>query len=156
MGYQQHQILLAKAIKRENLKIKLLAPISAYSHQLIMGGGKAVEGLICNTYFLPDVANGEGAKFVNLHKEKFCGIEPNFRAASAYDTMFIILKAIEKGYTKPNDLVKFMKNELGKTTIINGASGNNITFDSFGRRTSISIFMITVKNGKFVLYTPEK
>ncbi len=154
VAYHMHQAKLAKELKKAHVRAVHLAPVAAYSIQLINQGGKAVEGIIFNSFFFPEITGGEGEKFVKLYREKYGGVYPNFRAAAAYDAMRVVSLGVEHGATTPRELLIFIRKELKKEMVF-GATGK-LSFDEYGRREEINFFPMTVKNGKFTLYKPKK
>jgi serine/threonine-protein kinase len=149
-GYQAHQVRFSTLLQKEGVKAVQMGTVGIYSPQVPRDGGSAVEGAYLYSYFFPEEAKGSGAEFVRLFREKF-GMEPNFRAAMAYDSMLTVAGAVEKGIDTPSALSQYLKGALGTTHHLEGATGE-IKFDRFGRRADVKIVILQIKNGKFTLY----
>lgn len=152
VAYHNQQGKFAKQMKKMGIDaVYHLSTVAAYSDQLISEGGDAVEGIILNSYFFPSGGSKISKSFVKDYERKFPGINPNFRAALAYDTVFAIGTAIENGATNSVELDNFLKNSIGKKVPCEGVTGK-ISFDQYGRRENTTLIHLTVKNGRFERY----
>lgn len=151
VAYQMHQAKFARQLKEAGVKTVHLATSAAYSDQLINLGGRAVEGLIFDTYFFPGLGTDTAGKFVKLYREKYDGVDPNFRSALAYDSVLVVSRALERGIKTPEELKRFIREVLGKEVKLSGSTGS-LSCDKYGRRENANLIPLTVKHGKFVLY----
>jgi len=148
VAYQDQQGRFAKQMKKMGINVAHLTTTASYSQQLITEGGKAVEGIILNSYFFPNGGPKGARKFSKAYAREFPGVHPNFRAALSYDSFMVISEAVNRGITTSGALLKFLKKTLGKKVIVHGATGN-IKYDKHGVRQHMDLIHITVKRGRF-------
>lgn len=152
VAYHNQQGKFAKQMKKMGIEtVYHLSTVATYSDQLITEGGEAVEGIVFNSYFFPSGGSKVARNFIKDYEKKFPGVNSNFRAALAYDTVFAIGTAIKNGVTNSVDLDGFLKNSLGKKVDAEGVTGK-IVFDRYGRREKILLIHLTVRNGRFERY----
>lgn len=152
VAYHNQQGKFAKQMKKMGIEVTYhLSTVATYSDQLITEGGDAVEGIIFNSYFFSSGGSKISNNFVKDYEKKFPGVNSNFRAALAYDTVFAIGTAIENGVTNSVELDKFLKNSIGRKVPAEGVTGK-IIFDEYGRRQNVLLIHLTVKNGRFERY----
>ncbi|HHW14859.1 MAG TPA: ABC transporter substrate-binding protein [Firmicutes bacterium] len=136
--------LIARQVDKMGWKVKLFAPSSVFSANLIQLGGKAVEGLATNAFFVDTDPNPKVQAYVKEF-EKRAHRFPNLHAACAYDSMMLLADAIKKaGFDR-----KAIRDALAKTKNFQGVTGP-ITFTKVGdvvRKYKI----LVVENGQFVI-----
>ncbi|MCK4258460.1 MAG: ABC transporter substrate-binding protein [Halanaerobiales bacterium] len=136
--------LVARQIQKMGWDVKMSAPSSVFSDNLLTLGGEAVEGLATNTFFALNDPNPEVQEFITEFKER-AGRDPNLHAACAYDTMMILAEAIEKAGFDRKDI----RDALAQTENFQGVTGS-ITFTKDGdviRKYKIMV----VENGEWVI-----
>ncbi|MCR4425130.1 MAG: ABC transporter substrate-binding protein [Firmicutes bacterium] len=135
---------IARQLKRMGWNVKMLAPSSVFTAQLLTLGGDAVEGLVTNAFFIltdPDPKVQAYIKEFEARAKRF----PNLHAACAYDAAWILFNAIEKaGFNRAA-----IRDALAATKGYMGVTGE-ITFTPVGdvvRKYKI----IAVEKGEWVL-----
>jgi branched-chain amino acid transport system substrate-binding protein len=141
LGYPKDMALVLKQAKELGIDTQFLAPDTFDAPEILESAGEAAEGVI---YTLPkeDVPESFREKF----KEKY-NKEPNVVNALAYDALYLIALAIEKGGYKGEGI----KDALYQIKDFPGVTGN-ITFDEKGDAIDRPLALKTVKNGQFVPY----
>jgi branched-chain amino acid transport system substrate-binding protein len=109
---------------------------------ILVIAGDAAEGVTFpQPPYDPDSKNAEIQKFVQLYRAKY-PIKPDADAAFAYDTLWVVAKAIERCENYPTDF----RAKLADTNY-HGLTGD-IAFDA-GGDVDIQPRMFQVKGGKF-------
>jgi branched-chain amino acid transport system substrate-binding protein len=145
IGYPKDVSMVVKQTRELGLQQQIFSINSAESSVIFEIAGPTAEGIIFTTSPLNckyDVWPGK--TFCDIYKEKY-GKDPDYRAAYLYDSLMIVVDAINK---VGNDAEK-LKIQLLKTNF-NGATGKTI-FDSDGNAQR-EVIIKTIKNGKFVPY----
>ena len=121
------------------------------SPEILKIAGIAAEGVIYTSSNLFDLPNPqpEPKQFLDAYLSKY-GERPNVYAATAYDAMRLLALAGASSDGSKEGIQRF----LASVTNYHGASGI-ITFDQDGS-VQKPVFLKTVRNGQFVLYTHEK
>ena len=145
-----HQVKFFKEVDTQGLRVVKMSTISIQTPQAINAGGCTIEGVTLYSYFLAELATGVGREFVRNFLERY-KVEPNFRAAMSYDSMLIISEAVSQGVETSKKLSQFIKEQLGTTVKMEGATGN-LHFDRFGRRDNVKTVILQIRNGKFKKY----
>ena len=145
-GYYFH----AQAIKQARdlgIKVPILGCEGFDSPKFIEIAGKAAEGVIIVTDLNRDDPSELVQRFLKEYKEK-TGIEADMVAASAYDAVLVLAKAIEKaGSIDPDAIVKALR-ELKD---FRGVTGHILGFTPQGNAIKTMTLQI-VKGGKFHHY----
>jgi len=136
---------LAKQYKAVNPDIRLVGVSNAYTQQIIELGGDAVEGLFAPVSFYADNPDPEAQAFVASYIGKF-GSEPSSLAAQAYDSIGILLTAIQQVGSTDKEAIRDAVNAIE----YDGLSGFT-TFDEIGDASKIFTKVI-IKDGAFIPY----
>ena len=136
---------LAKQYKAVNPDIRLVGVSNAYTQQIIELGGDAVEGLFAPVSFYADNPDPEAQAFVASYIGKF-GSEPSSLAAQAYDSIGILLSAIQQVGSTDKEAIRDAVNAIE----YDGLSGFT-TFDEIGDASKIFTKVI-IKDGAFIPY----
>jgi len=136
---------LAKQYKTVEPDIQLVGVSNAYTQQIIELGGEAVEGLLAPVSFYADSDEPEVQTFVKEYIERF-GSEPSSLAAQAYDSIGILLSAVEQAGSTDKEAIRDAVAGIDYP----GVTGQT-TFDEIGDASKVFTKVI-VKDGKFVRY----
>lgn len=121
----------------------LLSSSWAYTREIFLAGGKAVEGIVFSISYVPD-DNREGyLAFRKAYTERF-GWEPNFAAAFAYEGVHVLAAALTRTGGKPQGL----REALAQGYPVQGIS-ESITLDQYGD-VQRQPYIVTIRNGEFV------
>lgn len=135
---------IARQIQKMGWKVKMSAPSSVFSSQLIALGGDAVEGLVTNTFFVLTDPNPAVQKYIKDFEAR-AKRYPNLHAACAYDAMYLLAAAIEKaGFAR-----KDIRDALAVTKGFKGVTGT-ITFTAVGDVVR-SYKILAVEKGEWVI-----
>lgn len=134
---------VAKQYKQINPDIRVVGFSNAYSQQLIELGGKAVEGVCFPVIFFSESNDPNVKSYVERYKGKF-GDEPSALTSQAYDSVGMLLTAIEKAGTTDSQAVKTALYEVDYP----GVTGDT-KFDANGD-VDKKFVKVTIKDGKFV------
>lgn len=134
---------VAKQYKQINPDIKVVGFSNAYSQQLIELGGDAVEGVCFPVIFFSESNDPKVKSYVENYKAKF-GIEPSALTSQAYDSVGMLLTAIQKAGTTDTEAVKKALYEVDYP----GVTGET-KFNSNGD-VDKNFVKVTIKDGKFV------
>lgn len=87
---------IVRDINRMNWDVEKLAPSSVFSVEFIELAGEAGEGLVTNTFFSLIDETPRVQEYIANFQER-AGRNPNLHAAVAYDSMYMLADAIERG-----------------------------------------------------------
>lgn len=136
--------LIARQIRKMGWNIKMYAPSSVFSDNLLKLGGDAVEGLVTNTFFALSDPDPAVQAFIKEFQKR-AGRNPNLHAACAYDSALILVEAIKKaGFDR-----KAIRDALAETKNFPGITGS-ITFTPDGdviRKYKV----LMIENGEWVV-----
>ncbi|MEM1485499.1 ABC transporter substrate-binding protein [Oscillospiraceae bacterium PP1C4] len=133
---------VAKQYKQINPDIAIVGFSNAYSQQLLELGGSAVEGVRFPVIFFSGSEDFAIKDYVTGYTEKF-GAAPSALTSQAYDSVGMLLEAIQAAGTTDSEKVKV---ELFKLDYP-GVAGQT-KFDENGD-VQKSFVKVTVKDGKF-------
>ena len=136
-------IRLAKQAKQINPDVAIVGFSNAYSQQLIELGGEAVEGVCFPVIFFSESDDPEVKEYVDTFTEKY-GAAPSALTSQAYDSVGLLLTAIEKAGTTDSEKVKDALYEIE----YEGVTGHT-KFDENGD-VDKEFVKVTIKDGKFV------
>lgn len=136
--------LILQQAKQLKLNTTILGPSSLNNEQLIKMAGKAAEGLYLTSNFFPGDPNPQVKKFVEQYKQAY-GVEPDQFAAVAYDTIGMLLKAIETAGTDR----KAIRDALAQIKDYDGVTGKT-TFNE-NRDVIKEMVVLRVQDDKFTL-----
>lgn len=134
---------VAKQYKQINPEIKVVGFSNAYSQQLIELGGDAVEGVCFPVIFFSESNDPKVKSYVDSYKAKY-GMEPSALTSQAYDSVGMLLTAIQKAGNTDTEAVKNALYEVDYP----GVTGET-KFDSNGD-VDKNFVKVTIKDGKFV------
>lgn len=136
---------LIKQSKEQGFRPQFLSN-NVESEELLKVAGNAAEGLIfVLPAFNPNSSSEQVKYFVEKYKEKFNKM-PDLYAANAYDAVYLVKMAIEKGgYTGDG-----IKNALYQIKNYKGVNGT-LTFDKNGDVVKPLMFK-TISKGKYIPY----
>ncbi len=142
---------LLKQARELGFKTQWLTYNAFESSEILKIAGMAAEGVIYTSSNLFDLPNPqpEPKQFLDSYLSKY-GERPNLYAATAYDAMRLFTLAGASTDGSKEGIQRF----LASVANYHGASGI-ITFDQDGS-VQKPVFLKTVRNGQFVLYTHEK
>lgn len=134
---------VAKQAKQINPDVAIVGFSNAYSQQLIELGGEAVEGVCFPVIFFSESDDPEVKEYVDTFTEKY-GAAPSALTSQAYDSVGLLLTAIEKAGTTDSEKVKDALYEIE----YEGVTGHT-KFDENGD-VDKEFVKVTIKDGKFV------
>mgnify|MGYP000878736096 FL=1 len=136
--------LILQQAKQLKLEVPILGPSSLNNAQLITMAGEAAEGVYLTSNFFPEDPNSIVKGFVEEYKKAY-GVEPDQFAAVAYDTLGMLVKAIETAGTDR----KAIRDALAQIKDYEGVTGKT----SFDENRDVQKAMVTlqIRDGKFVL-----
>jgi branched-chain amino acid transport system substrate-binding protein len=141
-GYYTEIAAILTEAKKQDLKAKILSGQGMATPMILEIAGDAAEGVVYpQPPYDPDSKNPEIQRFVQEYRAKY-PIKPDSDAAFAYDTLWVVAKAIDRCQKYPDDL----RDRLADTNY-HGLTGD-ITFDA-GGDVDIEPRMFQVKNGQF-------
>jgi branched-chain amino acid transport system substrate-binding protein len=136
---------LSRQYREADPNIAIMGVSNAYTQQIIQLGGNAVEGLIAPVSFFAESDDPETIEFVDEFKKRF-KYEPSSLAAQAYDSIGILLQAIQDTGSLDRKAVRDSVNNINYP----GITGPT-TFDFIGDAKKI-FQKVIIQNGKFVPY----
>lgn len=134
---------VAKQYKQINPDIAVVGFSNAYSQQLIELGGEAVEDVCFPVIFFSESEDPNVKSYVETYTEKF-GAAPSALTSQAYDSVGMLLTAIEEAGTTDSEAVKNKLYEIDYP----GVTGDT-KFDETGD-VDKEFVKVTIKDGKFV------
>ncbi len=134
---------VAKQYKQINPEIEIVAFSNAYSQQLIELGGDAVEGVCFPVIFFSESDDENVRSYVAAYTEAY-GSAPSALTSQAYDSVGMLLTAIQEAGTTDSETVK---DKLYKIEY-DGVTGFT-KFDSVGD-VDKEFVKVTISGGKFV------
>ena len=134
---------VAKQYKQVNPDVSIIAFSNAYSQQLLELGGSAVNGVCFPVIFFADSDDPEIQAYVKQYTDVY-GAAPSALTSQAYDSVGMLLTAIENAGTTESDKVK---DEIYKVDYP-GVTGQT-KFDSNGD-VDKEFVKVTIEDGKFV------
>jgi branched-chain amino acid transport system substrate-binding protein len=136
--------LICRQIKKMGWNVKMLAPSSVFSDNMLQLGGEAVKGLATNTFFALNDTTPLVQNFITEFRKR-AGRDPNLHAACAYDSMMILANAIKKaGFDR-----KAIRNALAKTKNFKSVTGS-LTFTA-NRDINRKYKIMVVEKGEWVI-----
>lgn len=134
---------VAKQYKQINPDIAIVGFSNAYSQQLIELGGEAVEGVCFPVIFFSESDDPAVKAYVESYTKEF-GAAPSALTSQAYDSVGMLLTAIEEAGTTDSEAVKNKLYEIE----YKGVTGDT-RFDSNGD-VDKEFVKVTIRDGKFV------
>ncbi|SMF29003.1 ABC transporter substrate-binding protein [Desulfovibrio gilichinskyi] len=146
MMYEEGAMALQQ-IRQLGIKAQAFGTSSLYSPKLIELAGKAADGVMLSTTFMPDSPEANVVEFVTEYKKSY-NSEPNMFTAQAYDAVGIMLDAIAK--VGPDVTRSSLRDALAHTTDYPGVTGAT-TFDPETREPVKNMARMKVEDGSFKL-----
>lgn len=135
--------LAAQAASTLSAPPALLASEWAATDQLILGGGRSVEGLVVTQFFDRNSRSPAYLAFAERFVQRY-GREPGFAEAAAYDATRVVLQALDaRRRGEP------LKATLLRLRRFDGLQ-NPVVFDDFGD-CSRPLVVTEVRNGRFMV-----
>jgi branched-chain amino acid transport system substrate-binding protein len=136
--------LIARQIRELGMKVDLMGQDTVYNPELVNIGKDAVEGYWAGGFFHPDQDAATKA-YAQAFKAK-CGFEPEGFGATAYDTVYLIKEALEKGGESRDGVLKYMETVNEKTPFkgVAGIVAFNEQHDPFK-----SAVVVRIEKGKW-------
>lgn len=134
---------VAKQYKQVDPKIEIVGFSNAYSQQLIELGGDAVEDVCFPVIFFSESEIANIKTYVEKYESKF-GNKPSALTSQAYDSVGMLLSAIEKAGSTDSEAVRAALSELDYP----GVTGQT-KFDAHGN-VEKQFVKVTIEDGQFV------
>jgi branched-chain amino acid transport system substrate-binding protein len=144
-GYHKEAAECSLALRGLGSNIQLVGGDALYTQELIDIGGKSVEGILFTSYFHPDY-NNKTREFSKEFSDRF-RLTPSARTALSYDSLMILARAINKSGSEGKSIRDYLLSLKKKP--FEGVTGKTF-FDLHGNSCR-DLFLITVKDGKFIL-----
>ena len=152
ISYQADGALIAQQIQEVGLAVPIIGGGSLQSPDYLKLGGKAVEGSFVLGEFLATDPRPEVKAFVTKYKAKY-NEEPDLFATHAYDTIYLIAKAIEIGGATRQGV----HDALPKLKDVPSVTNGKVTFDVTTRRVTNPTFTpLIVKDNAFIAWDGVK
>lgn len=133
----------AQQYRKLNTDAKLIGLMTCYNGALIDLAGNAVEGMYLYSCLNPNSEDEIVQNFVAEYKEEY-GAEPDFIAANAYDSVYMLKAAIEKCNSTDRAAIKDALYEVS----ITGTQGE-LKFDANGDVKKVAV-AFRIEDQKFV------
>lgn len=133
---------VARQYKQVNPDIDVIGFSNAYSNQLIELGGSSVEGVCFPVIFFSESDDENVKSYVDAYTEKY-GAAPSALTSQAYDSVGMLLTAIEAAGTTDSEKVRDTLNEITYP----GVTGET-KFDENGE-VQKEFISVTIQDGKF-------
>lgn len=137
---------LARQLRVQNIDIPIYSSMWAYTRELTLAGGKAVEGIIFAVSYTGDNKRSEFTNFQVHYQERF-GWPPNYAAAFGFEAASVLIEALRWGGGDPSLLSESIM-AMGNHPGVSGP----IRFDEFGDVIRPS-FIVTIRDRTFVTLT---
>lgn len=155
-----HPGLVLKALRAAGWKGQFGGPDGVFTTSVIQEAGSDAEGMIATAGGLPPSeiakASPAGQKWLDAYKAKF-NSDPEFYATYSYETMNVILAAIDRCTAKATPPTRAcLRDEVFATKDFNGMLGATWSFDANGDTTLSTMSGNVVKDGKWTFISPLK
>jgi len=137
--------MISQQREKMGWNLPVLGPSSLYSTQLVALGGSSVNGLYTDVSFFTKDPDPRIQAYVTGFQKRY-GAVPNFHAALAYDSIYILADAIKRAGSLDKNAVR---DALAATKNFMGQTGS-ITFTA-DRDAKKSYKIVQVVNGDFQL-----
>ncbi len=141
-GYYTEAAKIAQQAKEQGMNVQILGADGFYSSVLLEIGEDAVEGAIFTAAFHAGDDSPEVVSFVEKYTAQF-GDEPDMFAAQGYDAARIVIEAMKRQGTDPEQI----REGIAETTDFPGITGNT-SIDEEGD-TLKDVLILKVENGVF-------
>jgi branched-chain amino acid transport system substrate-binding protein len=145
-GFYTTAPVVAREVKRAEIKATLIGSDGWDSPNLLDGGSEPLEGVYFANHFWAGSDDPLVRKFVSDYRAKY-GVEPDAGAATAYDAARMLFDAFKRAQSNETNAVR---QALAQTKDFPGVTGR-ITLDA-NRNAQVPVYMLRIeKNGKFSL-----
>ncbi len=144
-GSHLDALKLAEAQQKLETSLPIFGGDSLYMPELVEKGGRNVEGLVCTSYYHEGVGAEEPLSFTNRFYEKF-GHSANSRAALTYEALSLLMQAIDRPTSHPDEIVRRLK-RLGSSGYDSVTGRAVIDTAGVARRP---MYVMQVQRGRFV------
>ncbi len=135
--------MAAQAFHRDNFYPALFSSSWGYTREVLLTGGRDVEGIVFAHAYAADMNNDYYRDFHAAYTDRF-GWTPSFAAAFAYESVLVLGEALTNAEGDPDRL----RQTLPQVRNLTGVLGP-ISLDRYGdvhRR----LFILTIRDGEFV------
>ena len=145
-GFYTTAPLVARELKKSDIKATLIGSDGWDSPKLMDGGSEPFEGVYFANHFWAGSDDPPAKKFVADYHAKY-GVDPDAGAATAYDAARMLFDAFKRAKSTDSATVR---NALAQTKDFPGVTGK-ITLDA-NRNAQVPVYMLRIeKGGKFTL-----
>jgi branched-chain amino acid transport system substrate-binding protein len=145
-GFYTTAPLVARELKKSDIKATLIGSDGWDSPKLMDGGSEPFEGVYFANHFWAGSDDPLVKKFVSDYHAKY-GVDPDAGAATAYDAARMLFDAFKRAKSTDSAAVR---NALAQTKDFPGVTGK-ITLDA-NRNAQVPVYMLRIeKGGKFTL-----
>jgi branched-chain amino acid transport system substrate-binding protein len=145
-GFYTTAPLVAREVKKSDIKATLIGSDGWDSPKLMDGGSEPFEGVYFANHFWAGSDDPLARKFVADYHAKY-GVDPDAGAATAYDAARMLFDAFKRAQSTDSAAVR---NALAQTKDFPGVTGK-ITLDP-NRNAQVPVYMLRIeKGGKFTL-----
>jgi len=145
-GFYTTAPLVARELKKSDIKATLIGSDGWDSPKLMDGGSEPFEGVYFANHFWAGSDDPIVKKFVADYRAKY-GVQPDAGAATAYDAARMLFDAFKRAKSTDSSAVR---NALAATKDFPGVTGK-ITLDA-NRNAQVPVYMLRIeKGGKFTL-----
>jgi len=145
-GFYTTAPLVARELKKSDIKATLIGSDGWDSPKLMDGGSEPFEGVYFANHFWAGNDDPLAKKFVADYHAKY-GVDPDAGAATAYDAARMLFDAFKRAKSTDSAAVR---NALAQTKDFPGVTGK-ITLDA-NRNAQVPVYMLRIeKGGKFTL-----
>ncbi len=133
--------LICQQIRKSNSYIKIISCAWAQTRDILIHGGKSVEGILFSHQFSSDIRTPGFTEFSNNYKKRF-GQKPEFASVFSYNAALVLFDALSRN-RNPNEL----KDTILEKKIYKGID-KEIIIDKYGDSIT-SYHLITIRNNEF-------
>lgn len=154
-----HPGLVLKALRAAGWKGQFGGPDGIFTTSVVAEAGSDAEGMIATAGGLPPSeiakASEAGKKWLDAYKAKF-GSDPEFYATYSYETMNVLLAALDRCAAAGTVTRACMRDQVFATKDFNGMLGAQWSFDANGDTTLSTMSANVVKDGKWTFINSLK
>lgn len=152
-----HPGLVLKALRAAGWKGNFMGPDGIFTTSVVQEAGADAEGMYATAGGLPPTeiakASPEGQKWLDAYKAKFKA-DPEFYATYSYESMNVILAALDKCSAAGTVTRKCVRDTVFATKDFKGMLGAPWSFDENGDTTLSTMSANIVKDGKWTFISP--
>lgn len=139
-----HMASLALELKQHKISVQIMGPNWPFHKQLLLAGGRDVEGIIFASSYNPASKTADLLSFLSKIRKRFGESGDSFAAIYTYESAQLVFSLLQKAKGDPKKLLKLLNQSPSTQGLY-----SEISLDPFGdvKREN---FMMTIKNGAFV------